>query len=624
MSIFKNIINYREHHLWWLHYLSAIFFVVVVIFLFLPFFLQLIWADKIYPNVHLGQLELGRQNLNAAHGLLQEKIDDLEISGYEFATGNNRVVIFPLITAPGDPDFTYELVIFDTERMYTEVMLVGRIGSKAERWLAVYRALLKDTMIPVHYELNGEALVEILQSNFINEETPVRNASFAYEAGELKVVPDKIGRVIFYDQAVADLNIQLRQLTNEPVSLNLISERPTIEYKAVASLQPQAKEFLQRTPIKLSAKYNSDRLKIGWEKNIDKTTAATWLAPVVGDNGIELGFGEGLIAYLDEQSIDINHEPLDAKFEINDGRITQFQASQEGVTVDISASVDFLQSSLLRDNEEEVELVLTVEAPKVTTSEVNDLGINEIIGIGKSNFSGSPANRRINIKVSSDKLNGLLVAPGEEFSLVAALKPFTREAGYLPELVIKGNRLIPEVGGGACQIGTTTFRTVLDAGLEITQRRNHSFAVSYYNDENGLPGTDATIYDPAPDFRFINNTPGHILIQTHVGDDSILTYEFWGTNDGRQASTTIPVILSRSPAPDTKYIETEDLEPGVTDCTGSNVPGYSTTFKYSIALSNGEYSEEYFNSKYRPWQRVCLIGIEKAESEEESEEGLIL
>jgi vancomycin resistance protein YoaR len=145
--------------------------------------------------------------------------------------------------------------------------------------------------------------------------------------------------------------------------------------------------------------------------------------------------------------------------------------------------------------------------------------------------------------------------------------------------------------------------------LDITQRRNHSFAVSYYNDENGLPGTDATIYDPAPDFRFINDTPGHILIQTFVGTDGILTYEFWGTNDGRGASTTVPVILSRSPAPDTKYIETEDLAPGVTECTGSNVPGYKTTFKYSTVTAAGEYQEEYFDSSYRPWQRVCLIGV---------------
>ena len=62
MSIFKKIINHREHRLWWLHYLTAAFFVVAVIFLLLPLFLQIIWADKVYPNVHLSQLELGGQS----------------------------------------------------------------------------------------------------------------------------------------------------------------------------------------------------------------------------------------------------------------------------------------------------------------------------------------------------------------------------------------------------------------------------------------------------------------------------------------------------------------------------------------------------------------------------------
>jgi vancomycin resistance protein YoaR len=198
--------------------------------------------------------------------------------------------------------------------------------------------------------------------------------------------------------------------------------------------------------------------------------------------------------------------------------------------------------------------------------------------------------------------------------LVEALKPFTAEAGYRPELVIKGNKLLPEIGGGACQIGTTTFRAALSSGLEITQRRNHSFAVSYYNDENGLPGADATIYDPWPDFKFINNTPAHVLIQTHVEGDELI-YEFWGTSDGRQASTTKPAILARQSAPPTNYIETTDLPVGTTSCSGSNVPGYTTTFTYTVVMPDGEEKVENFDSYYKPWQKICLVGVEKKESE---------
>jgi len=620
MNSFKQIIKHKEHRLGWLHFLTAAFFIIALVFFFLPFVMQLIWVDTVYPGVRVSVLELGKLNQTEAHELLQKKINNIETTGYEFVLSKNQVVVFPLITAPGDPDLTYELIHFDIEQIFNQAMLVGRQGGRFDRWLTVYQSFFSITNIPVYYDLNKESLIEILHSNFINEEVPARDAGFAYEAGELRIVADKVGQVIDYQQAIGDLEDQLKLLSNEPINLKIVNDQPVIEYKSVASLQSQAKDFLERTPINLQAKYLSKQHRINWQQNIDRATAAAWLAPVINGQGVELGFGEGLTLYLEEQSTNINQEPLDAKFEISNGRIIQFQASRDGIIIDVASSTKLMQNLLLQEEQNEIRLVLTVVPPRIVTSEVNDLGINEIIGIGKSDFSGSPSNRRKNIKIASDKLNGLLIKPSEEFSLVEALRPFTQEAGYLPELVIKGNRLIPEVGGGACQIGTTAFRTALDSGLEISQRRNHSFAVSYYNDENGLPGTDATIYDPLPDFRFVNNTPGHILIQTFVGEDSILTYEFWGTNDGRQASTTIPVISSRTPAPDTKYIETEDLEPGVTECTGSNVPGYSTYFKYSIADENGEYSEKYFNSKYKPWQRVCLIGIEPEETEEEPEE----
>src|SRR3990167_3183667 len=99
----------------------------------------------------------------------------------------------------------------------------------------------------------------------------------------------------------------------------------------------------------------------------------------------------------------------------------------------------------------------------------------EILGTGYSNFSGSPTNRVKNIRHAVvDKLNWVLIKPDEVFSLLSALRPFTIEGGYLPELVIKGDEIKPEVAGGLCQVGSTTFRAVMNSGLPVTARRNHS------------------------------------------------------------------------------------------------------------------------------------------------------
>jgi hypothetical protein len=151
----------------------------------------------------------------------------------------------------------------------------------------------------------------------------------------------------------------------------------------------------------------------------------------------------------------------------------------------------------------------------------------------------------------------------------------------------------------------------LESGLKITERRNHSYRVSYYEPA----GTDATIYSPKPDFRFLNDTPAHVMIQYRI-EGSDLYFDFWGTDDGRQASTTYPVIYNIKSPPPTKYVETEDLEPGKVKCTESAHNGADAYFDYTVTYPEGseaetESRERRFYSRYIPWQEVCLIGKEE-------------
>jgi vancomycin resistance protein YoaR len=136
--------------------------------------------------------------------------------------------------------------------------------------------------------------------------------------------------------------------------------------------------------------------------------------------------------------------------------------------------------------------------------------------------------------------------------------------------------------------------------------------VSYYEPA----GTDATIYGPHPDYRFINDTGNHILIQTHIEGDE-LVYEFWGTKDGRIATQTTPVVYNITSPPPTKYIETLDLSVGKVKCTERAHKGADTSFDYSVAYPDGGVRDVTFNSHYRAWQEVCLIGVEKLTEPEE-------
>jgi vancomycin resistance protein YoaR len=253
---------------------------------------------------------------------------------------------------------------------------------------------------------------------------------------------------------------------------------------------------------------------------------------------------------------ELDEKPQNAILAIKDNTMIIEQPEQSGFQVDIEQTVEAVRTILLTSHDETV----TLDAPgtllEATTkgSDIERLGIKDLIAEGSTNFSGSPKNRIFNINRSLQQFQGVLIAPGEEFSFVNYLGPVDEESGYLPELVIKNNRTEPEFGGGICQVSSTVFRTAIFAGLKITARRNHAYPISYYRPY----GMDATIYIPNPDLRFINNTPGHIFLQSSISGTK-LTFQMYGTRDGRQVAVDGPHILESNPDGSMRTIFTQEV-----------------------------------------------------------------
>ncbi len=252
-------------------------------------------------------------------------------------------------------------------------------------------------------------------------------------------------------------------------------------------------------------------------------------------------------SYLVDLARRINKDPVDAKFQVEDGKVSAFAISENGLALDIEKSAAIISENILRESSEslylkEIDLAYNETEPEIKSDEIDNLGINTLIGEGKSDFRGSPKNRIHNIGVGSSRFHGAFIKPGEEFSFVKILGPVDAEHGYAEELVIKKDKTEPEFGGGICQISTTVFRAAIYSGLEITARRNHAYPVRYYNPQ----GMDATVYIPRPDLRFINNTPGYILIQTKI-ERTNLIFDFYGTSDGRTIEIEGPKIFDRQP-----------------------------------------------------------------------------
>lgn len=180
------------------------------------------------------------------------------------------------------------------------------------------------------------------------------------------------------------------------------------------------------------------------------------------------------------------------------------------------------------------------------------------------------------------------------------------ETGFLQELVIKNsNRVEPEYGGGLCQVSTTLFRAVINSGLKVTARTPHSFRVSYYEPPVGM---DATIYDPAPDFKFINNYENPILIWAIAGNNS-LVFQIYGTKDNRKIEISDPVTYDYVSAGEPIYTESATMATGAIRQVERATSGCSASFTYRVTAANGTVLEnETFVSKYVAIPNSYLYG----------------
>lgn len=252
-----------------------------------------------------------------------------------------------------------------------------------------------------------------------------------------------------------------------------------------------------------------------------------------------------IISFVEDVARKIDTDPINAKLHFNDETktIEEIESHANGIRIDVDKSSQKI-ASIVSDNIDRLPHSLEMSYQKtpaaITGANAHKLGIKELIGEGVSDFRGSTKSRIHNIKTASKRFDGLVIAPNEEFSFVSVLGPVDGEHGYKEELVIRDNETKPEYGGGICQVSTTVFRGAILTGMKITQRRNHSYPVHYYTPT----GFDATVYVPAPDFRFINNTPGHILLNMEM-EGTQLKFKYYGTNDQRVVEMKGPYVTER-------------------------------------------------------------------------------
>ena len=309
---------------------------------------------------------------------------------------------------------------------------------------------------------------------------------------------------------------------------------------------------------------------------------------------------------LTNQCVSFDSKAEDAGLTRENG-VFVVQGGQSGYHLDVEHSIDAVNDYLVDEwdyTDGTIQLVVNEEAPKGNSQELAQ--VQDILGTFTTSFSSSGKARSANVTNGCNLINGITLYPGEEFSTLEAITPFTEANGYHMAASYLNGKVVDSLGGGICQVSTTLYNAVLLAELEVTQRHNHSMIVAYVD-----PSADAAIAESASkDFRFVNNTDAPIYVEGVINNKKI-TVTIYGkeTRDpNREVSYVSEVTSKTPPGPDVIYVDA-GRPIGYIAKESAHV-GYKARL-WKVVKVNGEEVErtQVNSSSYKMTPRYATVGV---------------
>jgi len=576
----------------------------------LVFSYNLAYSQKIFPKTYIGNVNLGGKTKTSAMEILSSQIQSAKDSKIWISASDKTYE-----TSPADLNVTY-----DAKASAEFAWQVGRTGSLKKIILEQLKSFFSSNKNLAVFSLDNQKLRDLVMKIQSEVNVPEHDATITITRMSPQITPESNGKNLAFAKASKGIINTVGNFKQE-LSLEVEITTPKIIQENAQAALEKTKTILKSSGLVLKSDNKTYQLatrdfvswleftgvlgkkditdkSVGNLKVTDQKTIDIWV--------LDVQINPAKVSdYINGIAKDVNQAPQDAKFQVENGKVKAFQVSRTGYDLDKEKAIKEISTAILEGNQE-VSLAIKVTQPEITSSDPAEQGFVELVGQGDTSWRGSPPNRIHNLSLGASKISGTIVKPGEEFSTVKTIGEIGPSTGFLPELVIKNStQVVPDYGGGLCQVSTTLFRAVLNSGLKITDRTPHSFRVSYYEPPVGM---DATIYDPAPDFKFINNMKTPVLIWGIAGNNS-LTFQVYGTKDGRKIDISDPWVGDYTSPGETIYTESPSMGAGEIRQVERATSGCSASFTYKVTAANGEVLEnETFTSKYVALPNSYLYG----------------
>ncbi len=481
----------------------------------------------------------------------------------------------------------------DVEAMVRQSLDTGHRGSVLSRFGTWLTLLVSKRNIPSSFSVDREKLRKALLpwAAELLDEPVLPVVTFD---GEVVTRPGRGGTVIEYEQLAQLLRREARAPGLEAISVPTRKRAPLISDQEVNRVRREA-ETLVGGPVEV----------LGPGEALRKVLAPNSLGAAVGSrvdegNGtfsLQLDMGS-LRGSLESLLREVEKEPVEATFEFSATGAPSITPSQSGKILDESAFHRLLLD-VARGGPRSIELPLEVREPDLTSEEAEKLGVKGLV-MSFTTRHACCQPRVENIHHAARKLDGVVLRPGQKFSLNEFLGPRRRESGYHKAPTIVQGEMEDVYGGGISQLATTLFNAVLRGGYEIIQRQPHSVYFSRYPE-----GHEATVSFPEPDLIFRNDTEAGMVIKTQA-ESTYIRVLIFGDNGGR-VTTVDKGRRYDIVEPPKEYEPDETMPPEKMKRLVAGQLGWKVLVSRKVRFPNGKVKEEKREVVYNPRPELLRV-----------------
>jgi vancomycin resistance protein YoaR len=539
-------------------------------------------------------------------GLTIDQSRAREIIEQEMMTLQSGTLDLPVdVTKPRVSDAQIEQVRDQAQRILDRPLT---LTNGTQNWVVStddLRASLVYRQDQVVLSIKPRSFTGILQTIAHQIDRPSRDAGIVIAAGKVQIVPDETGATV--DQGATDAAIRQAVLSAQHVASIVVTPlAPSVRSADLADFARQTQQQIDRG-VTLSAgdiERQVSGAQLGDLMHVSRQADGTWSV------SLDSGKVAQIIADVDGA---YRHPSVSTRFNWSDGQVSFLGPSRKGWEVDQPRA---LRTVLDHWRDGKVTLPVVESATAMDDGYLARLkqDLKGAIEERATSFAGSIPERAHNIALAATRLNGVVVSPGETFSLNQAIGPTTLQAGYQWGFAFStdsnGNsRTVPSVAGGLCQVASTVFQPVFWSGYEIEERHNHMFWMRGYKDR-GYIGLDATVApDDGVDFKFNNDTDHAMLIQAWTDADQSIHVRLVGTKPDWTVQVDPEQISDVIPAP-TQVIRTTSplFAAGRVILLENAQTGLTSRVTRRVTYPDGHVRTLDLKSVYQPANETILVG----------------